>query len=152
MMKYEDVARVFMCAGKHYSKKKYEHAEQVVLYVEYDPRYMLMTPEEQNMVRAIAMAHDIIEDTKCSWSELQNCIEDEDTRRQFYIAVDLLTHKHEDSYGEYIDMIIRSKNLYAIMVKQADMKDHIVRKGTFTKKLKEKYEPVMPKLLRAGIA
>lgn len=148
-MKYEDVARVFICAEKHYSKKKYEHAEAVVTYVEMDLRYMLMTIEEQNMVRAVAMAHDIIEDTKCSWSELQGCIESEDDRRQFYVAIDLLTHKHEDSYNEYIDMIIRSKNLYAIMVKQADMKDHLVRKGTLTKKLKEKYEPVMPKLLRA---
>ena len=95
------------------------------------------------------MAHDLIEDTKCSWSELQDCVSDDDEKRQLYIAVDLLTHRHEHTYGEYIDMIIRSKNIFAIMVKQADMKDHIVRKGTLTKKLKEKYLPVMPRLLRA---
>ena len=110
---------------------------------------MLMTDEEQNFVRAVAIAHDVIEDTKCSWSELQGCIEEEEVRRQFYIAVDLLTNKHEDSYDRYIDIIIRSKNIFAILVKQADMKDHIMRQTTLTKKLKEKYEPVMPRLLRA---
>lgn len=148
-MNYDDMSRVFKCAEKHYSAKKLEHATMVTSYVEQDPRFALMSIEEQNMVRAVAMAHDVIEDTKCSWSELQSCIENEEDYRQFYIAVDLLTHKHEDTYGEYIDLIIRSKNIFAIMVKQADMKDHIMRKGTLTKKLKEKYEPVMPRLLRA---
>lgn len=148
-MNSADMSRVFECARKHYSAKKLEHAMMVTEYVENDPRFVLMSIEEQNMVRAVAIAHDVIEDTKCSWSELQNCIEDEDTRRKFYIAIDLLTHKHEDSYGEYIDIIVRSKNLYAIMVKQADMKDHIMRKGTLTKKLQEKYLPVIPKLINA---
>lgn len=148
-MKYEDMKRVFECAKKHYSEKKYLHAMSVCEYVEQDTRYPLMTIEEQNFVRAVAIAHDVIEDTKCSWSELQGCIEDEDVRRQFYIAVDLLTHKHDDSYDAYIDIIIKSKNIFAIIVKQADMKDHICRKTTLTKKLKEKYLPVMPKLLRA---
>lgn len=148
-MDYEDMERVFKCAEKHYSDKKFEHAKQVTLYVELDPRYLMMTLEEQYLVRAIAMAHDLIEDTKCTWSELRNCIKDEVSYRSFYIAVDLLTRKHDDSYNDYIDIIIRSKNVFAIMVKQADMKDHICRKGTLSKKLKEKYEPVMPKLLRA---
>ena len=148
-MKFTDMEAVFKCAEKHYSAKKLEHAVMVTSYVQQDPRFMLMTPDEQNFVLAVAMAHDLIEDTKCSWSELQNCISDDDEKRQLYIAVDLLTHRHEVSYGDYIDIIIRSKNIFAIMVKQADMKDHIVRKGTLTKKLKEKYEPVMPRLLRA---
>ena len=148
-MTYEDMYRVFQCAKEHYSEKKWDHAKTVCEYVQDDTRYMLMTDEEQNFVRAVAIAHDIIEDTKCSWSELQDCIEDEDVRRQFYIAVDLLTHKHEDSYDRYIDIIIRSKNIFAILVKQADMKDHIMRQTTLTKKLKEKYLPVMPRLLRA---
>jgi hypothetical protein len=148
-MTVTEMRAVFDCAEKHYSAKKLEHALAVVSYVEADPRYLLMTTEEQNFVRAVAIAHDVIEDTKCSWSELQSGIENDDTRRQFYIAVDLLTHRHETEYGDYIDIIIRSKNIFAIMVKQADMKDHIVRKGTLTKKLKEKYLPVMPRLLRA---
>lgn len=148
-MTYEEMSSVFKCAEKHYSKKKLEHATAVVTYVEQDPRYILMTEDEQRLVRAVAIAHDIIEDTKCSWSELQEGIKDDDIRRQFFIAIDLLTHKHEDSYDDYIDTIIRSKNIFAIMVKQADMKDHICRKGTLTKKLKEKYLPVMPRLLRA---
>ena len=148
-MNYDDMSRVFKCAEKFYSEKKLEHAKQVMIYVEYDPRYLMMTIEEQYMVRALAMAHDLIEDTKCTWSEIRNCIKDDESYRAFYIALDLLTHKHEDSYGDYIDIIIKSKNVFAIMVKQADMKDHICRKGTLTKKLKEKYEPVMPRLLRA---
>ena len=148
-MKYKDMYQVFQCAKEHYSEKKWDHAKKVCEYVQEDTRYMLMTDEEQNFVRAVAIAHDVIEDTKCSWSELQSCIEDEDVRRQFYIAVDLLTHKHEDSYDQYIDIIIRSKNVFAILVKQADMKDHIMRQTTLTKKLKEKYLSVMPKLLRA---
>lgn len=148
-MTVEDLKRVLECAEKHYSQKKYDHAMSVKTYVEQDSRYMLMTEGEKYFVLAVAVAHDIIEDTKCSWSELQGCIEDEEERRQFYVAIDLLTHKHEDSYSEYIDLIIRSKNIFAIMVKQADMKDHITRKSTLTKKLKEKYLPVMPALLRA---
>ena len=148
-MTYEEMKSVFDCARKHYSAKKLEHATKVTEYVELDCRYDLMTREEQNFVRAVAIAHDVIEDTKCSWSELQSGIVDDEERRQFYIAVDLLTHRHEDSYDNYIDKIIRSKNIFAIMVKQADMKDHIRRASTLTKKLKEKYLPVMPRLLRA---
>jgi predicted patatin/cPLA2 family phospholipase len=148
-MNYEDMKSVFDCAKKHYSPKKLEHATKVTEYIELDCRYDLMTTAEQNFVRAVAIAHDVIEDTKCSWSELQSGILDEEERRKFYIAIDLLTHRHEDSYEAYIDKIIRSNNLFAIMVKQADMKDHIRRTTTLTKKLKEKYLPVMPRLLRA---
>jgi hypothetical protein len=148
-MKYEDMLAVFAVAQKKYSAKKLEHATQVMKYVQDDPRFMLMTEEEKNFVMAVAMAHDVIEDTKCSWSELQGGIEDEDVRRQFYIAIDLLTHRHEDSYDDYIAKIIRSKNIFAIIVKQADMKDHLMRKETLTDKKKAKYYPVMPKLLRA---
>lgn len=148
-MTHSEMQAVFKCAEKHYSAKKLEHALMVVTYVEMDPRYIMMTIEEQNFIRAAAIAHDVIEDTKCSWSELQSGIEDEDERRKFYVVIDLLTHRHDDIYDEYVDKIIRSKNVFAIMVKQADMKDHLVRKGTLTKKLKEKYLPVMPKLLRA---
>ena len=147
-MEYRDMYRVFQCAKQHYSEKKWEHAKKVCEYVEQDPRYALMSIEQQNFIRAVAIAHDVIEDTKCSWSELQGCIEDENVRRQFYIAVDLLTHRKPDySYEEYVAMIVRSKNLFAIMVKQADMKDHLYRRNTLSDKLKRKYEPVIPLLL-----
>ncbi len=148
-MTKEEFMTVYHVADKHYSKKKMEHALSVMRYVLDDCRYALMTEEEKRLVAAIALAHDIIEDTKCSWSELQSGIEDDAERRKFYVAIDLLTHRPEVSYDEYIDQIIRSKNLYAIMVKQADMKDHLMRKATLTAKKKAKYEPVLSKLLRA---
>lgn len=148
-MKYEDFVAVMKCAEKHYSANKLEHAAMVMKYVQDDPRWVMMTDEEKNFVMALAIAHDVIEDTKCSWSELQSGITDEDVSRKFYIALDLLTHSHEDTYGDYIDRIIRSKNIFAIMVKQADMKDHLMRKETLSKKKREKYEPVLPRLLRA---
>ncbi len=148
-MNIEELKKIKECAKKYYSVKKYLHAMSVEEYCEQDTRYALMSISEKTLVQAIAVAHDLIEDTKCSWSELKECFESEEEYRQFYVAVDLLTHKHEDSYDDYIDIIIKSKNLYAIMVKQADMKDHICRASTLTKKLKEKYEPVIPRLIRA---
>ena len=148
-MTYDEFIAVYNVSIKHYSVKKKEHAISVLNYVMDDCRYALMTDSEKYLLRAVAVAHDVIEDTKCSWSELQSGIKDEETRREFYIAVDLLTHRHEDSYIDYIDQIIKSENMFAIITKQADMKDHLMRKQTLTKKLKEKYEPVMPRLLRA---
>ena len=148
-MTKEEFMSVVKVSDKYYSKKKSDHAMSVMNYVLLDPRYELMTDEEKNMVAAIAYAHDVIEDTKCSWSELEAGINNDEDCRQFYLALDLLTRRHEMTYYDYIETIVKSKNLFAIMVKQADMKDHLIRKSTLTKKLKEKYEPVMPMLLRA---
>ena len=106
-MTFDEAFEIGKIAEKHYSVKKMEHADMVRKYVQEDPRYMLMTPAEQAMVTAIAIAHDVIEDTKCSWNELQEPIKDEEDARHFYIAVDLLTRRHEDAYSEYIDPELR---------------------------------------------
>ena len=62
-------------------------------------------------------------------------------------AITLLTHSKEITYKDYIEQIVSSKNLYAIIVKRADMKDHLMQTETLTDKLREKYFPVLGMLM-----
>ena len=53
-----------------------------------------------------------------------------------------LTHYNDESYEEYINNLFKNGSQCAILVKKADMRDHLIKKETLTPKLKEKYSSV----------
>jgi len=132
---------------KYYPEKKFNHAKRVETYAVNDTRYALLSLGEKYLVRAIALAHDLLEDTKCTREELisvsgNNC--------SFVEGVERLTHTKDKTYYDYVKAIVDSRDVYAIIVKTADMKDHLTLKKTLTEKLKAKYAPVIPLLLGRG--
>ena len=144
MTKEGYTALVTECA-KWYPKHKREHCVQVEVYVIEDPMFMILTEEQQWFVRALAYAHDIIEDTDCPIDNILAYV-NEDEWLDFQTDLMLLTHTKNETYYDYIRILVEARRMLPIMVKRADMKDHLVRKKTLTKKLKAKYEPVLPML------
>lgn len=124
-------------ASKYYSDKQLAHAIRVA---EYAVENTLFTDDtDKRLLWTTGILHDIFEDTNCETKELslylpQTCIN----------AVKILTHnKKSQSYEEYILNIIESNNPYALAVKRADMKDHLMQEETLTQKLKDKYYPII---------
>ena len=142
-MTYEMYFEIKCLCEEYYSKKKMEHAKAVESYVMKDTRYALMTAEDQYIARAAALAHDLLEDTDCTYDEINaiSCTVAEITY--------LLTHFQKMSYYDYCKQIVDSKDIIAILVKTADIKDHLMRKKTLSDKLKTKYAAVIPLFLAA---
>lgn len=67
--------------------------------------------------------HDIVEDTDLTLDDLRQKGVEEDVVR----VVDLLTHREEDSYEEYIRKIVSSGNEIAIQVKLNDLHHNLQR-------------------------
>ena len=140
-MKVQDAIRI---ASKYYDKKKMKHAVRVADYAEeicrYDVRYQMYGT---STAYAVGLLHDIVEDTDCTLDDLV------ETGYPTYIveAIDALTKKEEEDYGEYIDRLISSGSKLAYLVKKADMKDHMAETNTLTDKLKEKYFPHIAKFM-----
>ena len=129
-------------AKKWLSKKKYEHSCRVANYVLelLHNRYQSLSEGKCLM---LAFLHDVVEDSDCSLSEIEK-------EFGFYImmGVKVLTHnKEEMSYPAYIDKIMDSRYREAVVVKHADMKDHLAQKETLTPKLKEKYFEVIDRFI-----
>lgn len=143
---YESIVRE--CA-KWYPKRKREHCIQVETYVIEDPMFFILSEDQQWFVRALAYAHDVIEDTDCPIDALLQyigCSPESYERLDFETDLFLLTHTKDIAYYDYVKTLVESRRMLAIMVKRADMKDHLTRKKTLTPKLKAKYEPVLPML------
>lgn len=138
MNKYLEVVKI---CKEYYPSTIYEHAKKVEEYVILDSRYALLSVEEQWLIRAVALAHDLLEDTNCTKDILK------ETDKNFSIYVDELTHKKNISYYNYVKNIIESNHYISIIVKTADIKDHLMRKKTLTPRLKEKYAKVIPLFL-----
>ena len=64
-------------------------------------------------------------------------------------GINLLTKRSWERYEDYIHRIMQCGDERIILVKKADMYDHLInKKNTLTDKLKKKYEPVLPYLTR----
>lgn len=127
-------------ARAYYSKDKYDHAIRVMGYVAENEK---IPHELQEECLALAIMHDLIEDTEFEGDELPE---------NFHKALKLLTKSQDMDYIEYISEIGRAKyysewRMCAYWVKLADMKDHLMQKDTLTDKLKEKYWNAIPYLL-----
>ena len=140
----ERILSVLKLASKWYPDKKFFHAMRVAEYATDQP-LLQEDPELIESLFVVGLLHDILEDTKLTSDELYKCTyiyQDE------YDAIEILTHHKEDcSYEDYIKQIVDSKSQLALLVKRADMKDHLMQSDTLSDKLKEKYYPVIKYLL-----
>ena len=132
---FEQLIKIFNLSVKYYSKKKINHAIRVA-------EYAAIRAEENRLdsIRAymIGLAHDLLEDTECPEEELIAAIGETN-----YDSVVLLTKSNDQEYKDYIRKIVESKDDYAFIVKQADMKDHMTLSNNLTEKLLNKYVPVL---------
>ena len=71
-----------------------------------------------NTLKAIAVLHDVIEDTDITFEDIKNQFP-----REISIPVILLTRHKDEQYSEYIEMILQDEN--AIKVKIADIIDNL---------------------------
>ena len=150
IVKQTEYDAVIAVCSSYYDSKKRSHCSQVEQYLCDDPRMWFLDEEDQWLARAVAFAHDLIEDTDCTYDELLKDVHGEFDRAELETCIRLLTHiKKKESYYTYVRKICESGHPIAIMVKCADMKDHLRRQETLTEKLRLKYAQVTPLLLRA---
>lgn len=129
-------------AHKHYDEKTFNHAMRVAAYVA--SNHAIRSSYKNDCI-ALAIMHDLVEDTSYNAEELKY------ESSNFYKALQLLTKKDDVSYVEYCRELHPTEGdpyIYcAYMVKLADMKDHLMLKETLTDKLKEKYLTGLAELL-----
>ena len=127
-------------AIKWYSEKKLAHAIRVATYAASEP---FADQEWSDSLWAVGLMHDILEDTDCPEEELSKLL----TIYELDSVKRLTHHKEDCSYEDYMKMIAASDDPLAIVVKRADMKDHLMLTDTLTDKLKNKYYPTVKYIL-----
>lgn len=148
-MKYEykyEIPIIESIAKRFYDEKTYEHAARVAAFVQEDPRIMLHEASFRDFCYALAICHDLFEDTNCPRDAFNE---------ELVEGIEILTKKSDESYSEYCkrlsmrdsDYFMRDVELAAWYVKLADMKDHLTQTATLTDKLKAKYLKGMSYLL-----
>lgn len=125
-----------------YDEKTFRHAQGLIDYLAHDLRVLLMTPEQELDCMAVALGHDLIEDTDTTLEEISEYLPD-----NLVDSIMFLTKDDNMSYPDYIKELVNYGDPYALIVKQADMYDHMSRTSTLTPRLRAKYEPVIPKLI-----
>lgn len=136
------IANILALAEKYYKPKTLAHAIRVAGYVSAEAE-LLKYSVDPELLYMVAIAHDLLEDTKCTEEEILPLLGE-----YGLMAVRHLIHnKEEYTYEEYISKIMKLQNSYAILVKRADMKDHLMQMETLSDKLKDKYLPVVGMLL-----
>lgn len=133
--------KMLALAEKYYKPKTLAHAVRVAEYAlaDFD---LYKYDIDKSLLFNVALAHDLLEDTDCPPEDIKDIVAGLGMN-----AITLLTRVEGVTYKDYIEQIVSSENLYAIIVKRADMKDHLLRTETLTDKLKEKYFPVLGILL-----
>ena len=114
-------------AEKQYSKKKFIHATRVATYAM--EKAMMRRDIDPIEAYAVGIAHDLLEDTKCTQSDLFAIMD-----KKLVYDVVRLTKAEETPYEEYLESIIEYGSPLAILVKSEDMKDHMMQTKTLTNK------------------
>ena len=133
------IGYAFRMAKRYYEPKTYNHALRVAQYVVDNP----MIPEEKiDDCIALAIMHDLLEDTK--WSGGFS-----DEYKYFEECLYLITKPKDMNYLVYIAKIHDYSDTHpeAYWVKMADMKDHLSQTETLTDELRDKYLSALPYLL-----
>lgn len=101
--------------------------------------------------KTIALLHDIIEDTNITKRDLL----DMGFSKKIVDTVAILSRKKDETYSEFIQRIIDSKNISAIRVKIADLEDNmdLKRIANYTDKdvnrVEKRYKPAYAALCEA---
>lgn len=130
-------------ANKYLPPKKLIHSMRVAQYAMEDYNlYEYPMIEKVEDVFVTALLHDVVEDTECTFKDLL------DSGIPQYIVNYLksLTKEPEEEYNSYIKRCAAGHAM-AVIVKRADIKDHLSLTETLTDKLKEKYIAALPYLL-----
>ena len=146
-MKQSELYKIRKLCSTYYSFDTWAHALRVEKYVRDDARYALLSPDEQLIVSAVALLHDIREDTKCTEWQIAKCIQNPLDVIVVIRTLRIVSRKIGEKYFTYIRRLISSRSLYAIMVKQADMKDHLSESATLTASLEKRYRKAAKILL-----
>ena len=117
----------------------YTHTERVVRLAVDTGEYIAMDEESRTRVRDAAWLHDVVEDTTVMLGTLLNLGIEWATVE----AVRLLTRPASLTYNQYIGEIAQSGNVVALMVKVADLRDHLNQKETLPASLKSRYEAAL---------
>ena len=114
-----------------YDVETIAHCARVVKNLEKDILFEFLPEENQNDLKALAICHDLLEDTKI--------VNSEDFNRLIELGVSMPKLK----------ILTRNKNVQICLsspdtriVKCADMRDHLSQKATLTPQLKDKYDKV----------
>ena len=133
------VSSALKIAKEHYDEDTYNHALRVMQYVAEND---MIPYEYKDDCVALAIMHDLVEDTKYTGSGLPE---------NFYKALNLLTKPKEKDYIDYIKDIRNTGytnwRMCAYWVKLADMKDHLSQRETLSERRKEKYLEALAYLL-----
>lgn len=140
-MTKEEYLVIKMIAHESYNEKTLAHAKRVLSYTRADPRYMFYPKEEQIELDALALAHDLIEDTTITYKELSRI----GMPDNFIIHLEILTHSYGVTYYDYVKSIADYGGL-PLIVKCADIKDHLMLEETLTDSLRKRYNKILPLL------
>ena len=125
-------------ARHHLPADKYEHTLRVINYTR-----ELEAGSGATEAVVVAALHDVVEDSDVTLDEIEKKF-----GKYIRNCVNVLTHEKEfETYPQYIDRVMDSKLPEAIVVKHADMRDHLKQKEPLTPKLKEKYFEVIDRFI-----
>ena len=132
------------CGNKYKPEYYSDHVIEVEQALANDLTFRLMSVEDQMITRYIALGHDLLADTDATVEEMKQYVPD------IVIAgIILLTKQPNEKYEDYIHRIMICGDERVILVKKADIYDHVIKKKrTLTERLKNKYEPILPYLTR----
>jgi hypothetical protein len=85
--------------------------------------------------KAVALLHDVIEDTDCTERELAELVGADVAR-----SVAIVSRAQGETYMEFIERVAASGDADAIMVKTADLLDHLSQRDTLKPSLRKRYE------------
>ncbi len=97
------------------------------------------------MERIVGVLHDVIEDTECSFTDLEKW----GVSKNVINTLELLTHKEGQSCNEYLLGIITSGNITALNVKINDLRHNISRNNEDSNKkkiIKAKHKKALKKI------
>lgn len=130
-------------ASRYLPPKKLAHSMRVARYAleDYDfYQYPAIINNEDLFI--VALLHDVVEDTACTFEILKA----EGFQDAHINWIKEVTKEDNEEYMDYIKRISLGSTV-ALIVKRADMKDHLMQTSTLTEKLKEKYLPAIPYIL-----
>ena len=122
------------------------HVCRVLQIIRQDCRYLLSSEETKEELDKLALVHDLVEDTELTLDDFKDYFSPKMIK-----SLSLLTKDKKDSYIDYLGKIIDSGDLPALLVKQADIVDHITQVKTLTPRLKDKYEKALLYLKERGV-